>query len=86
MTPSKNEPADLILQNGKITTLDPGKPAASNVSIKFIALNCLAVGDEPFDERLKKAFASALVRLRPEDATAHLVDEPQVGTRFPPGA
>src|SRR3954465_7025527 len=34
MTPNKNEPADLILQNGKITTLDPGKPAASNVAIK----------------------------------------------------
>src|SRR4030095_13300099 len=34
MIPSKSKQADLILTNGKITTLDPNNPEATNVAIK----------------------------------------------------
>jgi hypothetical protein len=40
-----------------------------------LALNCLAVGEEPFAERLKNAYASALVRLTPEDAPDRLIGD-----------
>src|SRR4029077_20468867 len=34
MTPNKSKQADLILHNGKITTLDPNNPQATNIAIK----------------------------------------------------
>ena len=34
MTPSKSQQADLILHNGKISTLDPNHSEAKNVAIK----------------------------------------------------
>src|SRR5678816_4157880 len=42
MTTTHNSPADLILYNGRITTLDPKYPEAKNVAIKdgrFIGLD-----------------------------------------------
>jgi hypothetical protein len=76
--------ADLNLTGFKNSSPSIGRMASPGYVWEkcFMALSCLAAGDEPFATRLRNAYASALVRLTPEDAPDDLVDHLRWILRF----